>query len=727
MLNDEVNNNNIKVVKKSDEDADITNIELLIASESNEEIVEYDRQRIVDSLVKETGMARSTANQIAARVDREIRKHNYEMVSTSFIRELVQLELRRRGFTKKVEEYDNVVFPLYNIENVINSITPDDSLYKIDATVSSYVLKNFSLKRIFSSDVRDAHLSGRIHLHGLDSPLCFYQSAISLEYIKKYGMKLFNQASLPPCDLKTLLDLTAKFLSYFNSYFVGAVGLSYVNVFLAPFVSDMDDDDVNESLLCFLHNIKNINLAGHKKLFVEMGIYWGIPDVLKDAPVLGPGNKYMVVVEFRDISGGTYQKKLPLLDVVMKGNKWKPRHIKMLQEQFSDEIVDIRLATYADFEDEARSLAKMLLEYNSIQSVNSMHLPNFKFVVSLGVDKVDDNLLSLIANGLNIDIIIDRDQKYIRQPCGGMLDINGTKGNGLNTDNFLNDGIVSHITVNLPQCIYRCNELNKANAFDAVSDVIHIAAEAHKEKWKYIKSSGETISIINELMNDNGLNIVKNNIPKCSLGFVGLEEFTEALSQIDNSVSVDDLRLEVLSHIYLCLKELSSSYGINFVMEESISESVNMRFCRIDLKRYDMAKKLIKGDKRTDKIYYTDSTSISYSKDVPLLDRIKLESLKHGIIKGGLNLLLFMQHIPNNDELRSLLQHICEDTTCEGLSLALRLTFCNECLRMSAETSCCPYCNSEHLSIVSHDGYSYSFVSTWNGTKLGEFMGKVLY
>jgi len=77
--------------------ADSTDIALLVATSSRQEIDTWDRSKIADSLVKETGVDRALAEEIALAVEDRIDRTNLLTVTTAIIREFVDLELLERG------------------------------------------------------------------------------------------------------------------------------------------------------------------------------------------------------------------------------------------------------------------------------------------------------------------------------------------------------------------------------------------------------------------------------------------------------------------------------------------------------------------------------------------------------------------------------------------------------------------------------------------------------
>jgi ribonucleoside-triphosphate reductase (formate) len=716
---DEVNNN-IKVVKEKNGDSDdLTDMELLITSGSKEEILEYDKQKIVDSLMRETGMARSTASQIASKVDKEIKSQNYNTVSTSYIRELIQLELRRRGFTKKVEEYDNIIFPIYNIENIIESST-NGKPKEINATISSYVLRDFSLKRVFSSKIRDAHLSGSIHIHGLNKPTSFYQGVTNFEYIKNNGLEIFgknfytNQIN----DMASFLNLVSHFSEYFQKYFVGAIGFVYSNVLLAPFFQE-EEDNVENEIKNFMSSLGGANRHDNDNTFVEFGLSWSIPDELKNVPALGPNGKYMVVIEKKDAQGNKKYEKIPLLDKIIRGNKWKPRYIKLLQEEEEDEILNIEIATYGDFENESRKIASIMSSYNDIKNIDCNFLSNIKLILLINKnDCQDDDLLDIVNNTINLDVFfVDNQQKYVRQPCGVNFNLNGKNSIFNQEIDKLNEGILQHITINLPQCAYTALNDDKDIIFERLSEILFVVAEAHNQKKKYIKKI-DSIDNIN-----SKINIINQSNPNCSIGFVGLNEFIDfiLIHNEDIEKSKADLRLEILSYIYLEINKYSEEMGLNLVLEESIFNSVNMRFAKIDVKNYpDKAKQVIQGDKRTNNIYYSDSDRLNCSDKTYVNDYINNYTSQQMVIKGHANMLIFLDNLTVS-KIKKIFDYI-SSISCEVCILAQNFYICSQCSHVYKDPQeICENCDNADFEILAHDGYMYTLVSSWNETKKGEF------
>ena len=75
-------------------------------------------------------------------------------------------------------------------------------------------------------------MEGKVHLHDLGYPTRVYCSSHSLEYIKKYGLRLGNldTASAPAKHARTLTGHLNTFLASLQAYYAGALGLLLLDI-----------------------------------------------------------------------------------------------------------------------------------------------------------------------------------------------------------------------------------------------------------------------------------------------------------------------------------------------------------------------------------------------------------------------------------------------------------------------------------------------------------------
>ncbi|HPU29076.1 MAG TPA: anaerobic ribonucleoside-triphosphate reductase, partial [Syntrophorhabdaceae bacterium] len=165
-----------------------TDINLFVRT-SEETISDWNREKIVNALIRETLIDEETANQISIEVEQTIRKAGVKMVTAPLIREIVNAKLIERGLETARKMHTRLGMPIYDVDSLIlhpnkeNANVPHGP-EATNLTLAERIKKEYALLAVFSQDVADAHMNGDIHLHDLgfiDRPYC---SGQSLEYIK---------------------------------------------------------------------------------------------------------------------------------------------------------------------------------------------------------------------------------------------------------------------------------------------------------------------------------------------------------------------------------------------------------------------------------------------------------------------------------------------------------------------------------------------------------------
>lgn len=165
-------NGNIRVLKKAEQSSDTNDIALFVTTSSKEEINLWDKEKIVDSLILETDATPELARHIADQVEQRIVAGGMSKVTTSIIRELVDLELLELGLGTMHEKHSHLGLPMYDVEQIILKANKENSNTthnpeSINLTLAETLLKEYALRRVFSDDVSRAHMMGDIHLHDL--------------------------------------------------------------------------------------------------------------------------------------------------------------------------------------------------------------------------------------------------------------------------------------------------------------------------------------------------------------------------------------------------------------------------------------------------------------------------------------------------------------------------------------------------------------------------------
>lgn len=153
----------------------IRNIKISV-QRSDENLTEWNREKIIEALLRETGISRNIAEIIVSEVEEEVITSKLNVLTSSLIRELVNAKLIKYGFEKEREKHARLGIPLYDVSNFFKSFsgTPDELSLKF----GKHIKKEYALSDVFSENVVFSHFKGEIFLHSLEEIDKFYSIEI---------------------------------------------------------------------------------------------------------------------------------------------------------------------------------------------------------------------------------------------------------------------------------------------------------------------------------------------------------------------------------------------------------------------------------------------------------------------------------------------------------------------------------------------------------------------
>ncbi len=111
----------------SDEEADSTDLSLLVAPSTKDQLFGWDKEKIITSLEKEADLSRELAEKIASNVEEKIINSGVKQMSTSLIRELIDNEMFELGLNLNLEKHSIIGMPKFDIDQLIFSKTNENS------------------------------------------------------------------------------------------------------------------------------------------------------------------------------------------------------------------------------------------------------------------------------------------------------------------------------------------------------------------------------------------------------------------------------------------------------------------------------------------------------------------------------------------------------------------------------------------------------------------------
>ncbi len=624
-----------------------------------------------------------------------IRSSKIKTVTAPLIRELVNTRLLERGLEDARRMHTRLGVPLYDAEELI--VLPNKENANVphgpeatNLTFAEGIKKEYALLRVFSDPVAEAHLKGDIHLHDLgfiDRPYC---SGQSLAYIQKFGLNLPNSLANagPARHPEVLLAHMVKFSAALQCHFAGAIGWDAVNLFFAPYTEGLSDKDVAQlaQMLIFEYSQQAVARGG-QAIFSDINIYWEVPRHFEDVPAIGPGGEYTGRA-YGDYGAEAQRLAWVLFDVYKQGDAsgrpfFFPKPLVHITEKF------FKTKDHEAF-------------LNHICDVASLK-GNTYFVFDRGeTAKISE--CCRLSFKLEKSDLEDAKNPWRMRYCA-----------------------LQNVTINLARIAFEAKG-DDALLFKLITDRIGLAVQAHKEKRAFIErllSCGGKgpLGLLN--MKLDGEPYLRLNRATYLIGMAGLNELVlahrgEALHESDAAMKFG---LKVIAHMKLAAERLSRRDGLRFVLEQTPAESTAYRFARLDLDGFPaMSRKVIRGDKDSGQVYYTNSTLFDVGAQVNPFDRVRLEGLFHPLIEAGsLTHIWLGEARPDPGALAEFVTKIFHHTLNDQVAFSPEFTICNACGRIGRGLlSECGFCKSDDIDFITRITGYFTRVSAWNKGKRGE-------
>ncbi|HRU11976.1 MAG TPA: anaerobic ribonucleoside-triphosphate reductase, partial [Methanomassiliicoccales archaeon] len=158
-------------------------------------------------------------------------------------------------------------------------------------------------------------------------------------------------------------------------------------------------------------------------------------------------------------------------------------------------------------------------------------------------------------------------------------------------------------------------------------------------------------------------------------------------------------------------------------LEQTPAESTAYRFAKLDMKYYPLqAPTVIRGNKGTGEIYYTNSTYLNVGAQISAIERVKTEGLFHPLVEAGaLTHVWLGEHKPPAENLAAFVIKTFQNTQNAQIAFSPEFTSCLSCGKTARGLSdTCVYCHSPDVEGITRVTGFFSKTSGWNKGKLGE-------
>jgi len=129
---------------------------------------EFDRNKIINSLVREANVPIDLAQKIARETEGRLSEFKTKYLTAPLIREFVNAVLVEKGLEEHRHKLTRLGLPVYDVTQLIRSKgTASLGVEAVHKAAGDAVLGEYTLLNVLPRDIADAHLSGRLHLNNL--------------------------------------------------------------------------------------------------------------------------------------------------------------------------------------------------------------------------------------------------------------------------------------------------------------------------------------------------------------------------------------------------------------------------------------------------------------------------------------------------------------------------------------------------------------------------------
>ena len=127
-------------------------------------VEEFDRAKIVESLIREADVPIELAQRIARETEKRLQQFKTKYLTAPLIREIVNAVLVEKGLEEYRHKLTRLGLPVYDVTQLIERVgkekLPAETILR---RAGGKVLEEYTLLNVFPRDIADAYLSGYLH------------------------------------------------------------------------------------------------------------------------------------------------------------------------------------------------------------------------------------------------------------------------------------------------------------------------------------------------------------------------------------------------------------------------------------------------------------------------------------------------------------------------------------------------------------------------------------
>lgn len=545
--------------------------------------------------------------------------------------------------------------------------------------------KNYWLNEVYPVEVREAHLSGDLHVHDLGF-FGAYCVGWDLNQILTMGFTGVEGkiSSAPAKHLRSFLGQVTNATFTLQGETAGAQAWSSFDTYCAPFIhyDNLSYEEVVQAIQGFVFNMNVATRVGFQCPFSNITLDIKVPKLLKDRPVIIGGVP-------QDKTYGDFQKEMDMFnlafcEVMMQGDS--------NGRIFTFPIPTINVTKELDWDTPVmNAVMDMTCKYGTPYFAN--------YVTS---DLSPEDAVSMCCR-LRLNV------KELRKRGGGLFGSSPLTGS------------IGVVTINLPRIGYLSN--TKEEFLERVGKLADIAKNSLEIKRKVVEQQTE-----------NGLypyskfylQTVKDRTGKYwanhfnTIGIVGMNEaLLNFMGKPITSPEGQAFAIEVMDFLREKMVSYQVETGNQYNLEATPAEGTAPRLARLDKARFPDI--IVAGDKEP---YYTNSTQIPVEYTDDIFEVVRLQDELQSRYTGGTVLHLYLgERVSDRETCKKLIQKIFNNNKMPYISITPTFSVCPEHGYVAGEHFECPICGAASEVWTRVVGY-FRCVKDFNKSKQEEYFAR---
>ncbi len=516
--------------------------------------------------------------------------------------------------------------------------------------------KNYWLHEIYPDEIREAHLSGDIHIHDLG----FFGAYCAGWDLRQVLMNGFGGVpgkveSKPAKHLRSFLGQIVNSTFTTQGECAGAQAWSSFDTYCAPFIrfDRLDYDTVKQALQEFIFNLNVPTRVGFQCPFSNLTFDIVVPRTLRDQHVITGG-------ELHEETYGDFQAEMDMLnmafcDVMMEGDS-KGR-------VFTFPIPTINVTK--DFRWESPVIEKFM------EVTCKYGIPYFSNYVNS--DLSPEDAMSMCCR-------LRLDTSELRKRGGGLFGSNPLTGS------------VGVVTINLPRLAYVSK--SESEFFIRLWQQMNIAKNSLEIKRKVIEEQTArglypySANYLKDIKERTG-SYWHNHFN--TIGLIGMNEAACNLLGEEHDLTTpegQELAIKTLNRMREVIKDIQDETGHYYNLEATPAEGASYSLARKDKERYPDI--ITAGEKEC---YYTNSTQLPVGFTDDIFETLDLQDELQSLYTGGTVLHLYTgEEIRETASAKKLIEKVFTKYKLPYISLTPTFSVCSSHGYIPGEHFSCPEC-----------------------------------